>query len=153
MLEWGGVYFDINMETGQYNTYHLGMLPIHRHGGNELAFFYGGKILDFVGQAEEQKEFDLTWTHVGILQSDLTSNKAENLGNILKMIENHKNMLSLDKTDIYRMKSAQFIYNQDWNTDVSISINKSTKKLAMLNLPFKGTEFNKRMYYVYEKLA
>lgn len=57
VLEWGGVYFQINEETGQYDTYHLGMLPVHVHSGergNQLAFFYGGKFLEFSEDNEEQ---------------------------------------------------------------------------------------------------
>lgn len=34
VLEWGGVYFGINESTGQYDLYHLGMLPIHMKPAN-----------------------------------------------------------------------------------------------------------------------
>jgi hypothetical protein len=63
VLEWGGVYFGINQQTGQYDLYHLGMLPVHMKPANQLCFFFAGKLLEFPGEGEEQLDFDWTLAH------------------------------------------------------------------------------------------
>lgn len=71
----------------------------------------------------------------------------------MKAIEDKKNELSFETEGVFRIRSKFFIYNQDWQRDVSVSINHDKKKIGLLNLPLKPTEVNKRMYYVYDKDA
>lgn len=92
----------------------------------------------------------MTWTYAQFPQGDLTSDKDENLAAILSAIEDHKAGLSLDTKEVFRMPSSMFIYNLEWQTDVSISMGRSHKLFGMLNLPPSTTDVNKRMFWVFD---
>ena len=68
-------------------------------------------------------------------------------------IQKVKDNLSLEVEGTFRIRSKSFIYNQEWQIDISLSINHDKKKFGLLNLPTNPNDMNKRMYYVYDKDA
>lgn len=119
------------------------MLPVHNVGGNnKLCFFFAGRDieLDFPTGSQEQQDFDMTLAHAHYSQGDLTSDKEENLAAIQQCILEQKAAITLETEGVFRIRSKFFTYNQDWQMDVSISINHNQRLLGLLNLPTNPSE-------------
>ena len=61
----------------------MGLLPVLKPTGVELYFFYGGNILEFPSETNNQKEFDWTWTYLALPLKELSHDKVQNMQSVM----------------------------------------------------------------------
>jgi hypothetical protein len=85
--------------------------------------------------------------------ASLGEDKVANIQLAFDQVESHRQGLSHDQEGVFRMRSTMLTMTQEWQMDVSISINKDKTKFGLLNNAWSPNEMNRRQYLLYTTQA